>query len=279
MRNHLNAEGIANRIMMRRGVAIHRPFVVVEGDDDAKLYGRLLHHQCALQSAYGKPMVVGTMSVLSSRGADGVVAVVDSDFDRIVGSLPASPHICATELHDAECMLIVSPALDHVLVEYGSETAPDVVRQRLFELARPLGQLRFASHRLEWSVRFDDLPFEKFVDPKGMSLDTGALLEVLRSHQGGRNSAPPSKDELSAAIAGVEAQHLDDLQLCNGHDLQELLALGLRTCWAKHKPSDVTPARVASALRLAFHSTYFEANGLATQLKEWEGKNPAFNIF
>ncbi|MBI5516555.1 MAG: DUF4435 domain-containing protein [Deltaproteobacteria bacterium] len=283
MRDKLNATGIANRVMMCRRDDQTLTLVVVEGDDDVKLYGGLLNEaRCRIQPAYGKPMVQETMTILLERGANGVVAIVDADFTRLGLGVSAFANSVFTDYHDAECMLINSPALAQVLREFGSGTTTlECVRQRLFELARVLGYFRFASQRESWRLRFDGLDLADVVDPHTMTIEALQVATVLRGHQGGRGRdgvSPPTVEAMMCAVESIKAADHPDLQICNGHDMQALLSLGLRSFWGQNLPSDVVVSRIAAALRLAFHRTYFENTSLLSDLCAWQTENTPFRV-
>lgn len=284
MRDRIAAEAIANRVLMSRSPTTPMlTLLVVEGDDDTKLYSKLTDKErCRVQPAYGKPQLHETMAVLAKRQAQGVAAIIDADFEHIDGLAPRTSNIFVTDYHDAECMLIASPALDEVLDEYGKpEIKPADIRARLFESARIMGQCRLASNRRCWKLKFDGLDYESFVDPKSMMLNAQNMVRAIRGHQGRQRNTitPPLESEITEAMENVRAERLPDPQLCNGHDLQALLSLGLRTAWGKNNDSDVSAARIASALRLAFNDIYFRDTNLHAALRTWENTNTPYYIF
>jgi Protein of unknown function (DUF4435) len=52
------------------------------------------------------------LAILEQRGFQGVLAIVDADFDRLVPPTYQSLNLLLTDAHDLETMLIQSPALE-----------------------------------------------------------------------------------------------------------------------------------------------------------------------
>ena len=73
----------------------------------------------------GKQNVCEVVRILDNDNFDGVLGLVDADFDRIEGVPARGPNIVMPEYHDLETMLLCSQALDRILVEFGSQDKID----------------------------------------------------------------------------------------------------------------------------------------------------------
>ena len=154
-------EVLANTIRLKRAVD-NRSVLVVEGSDDRKLYERFVSKgQCKVFPVWGKANVAAVIDSLSNSHFEGMLGIVDSDFDRIIHDRPhdVDSNIVPGDYHDLETMMIRSSALDVVLQELGS---PDKLsrlssppRDLLLQAAIPIGALRLNSAQSGLNLRFD----------------------------------------------------------------------------------------------------------------------------
>ena len=58
--------------------------------------------------------------MLERDEVSGVIAIVDANFMDFKGGRRASPNLFVTDTHDLETMILNSPALEKILIEFGS---------------------------------------------------------------------------------------------------------------------------------------------------------------
>lgn len=280
------AFNIANSIRMKRSQFPARTDLIVEGDDDRVFFSRYMDlDACRITVAHGKLKVIEAILELEKSGFSGALGIVDADFDVLAQQEPPSPNILATDLHDVECMVLASPALDHLLREMGDEEQlgsfkkeRGTVADQLLSMGRELGYLRWASARNQWSLKFEELDFGKFVREKDFRFELDSLFEALRRHQGGRTSPVPSAADMRAGMDALREPAHDPWHVCCGHDLVELLSLGLRKVLGHHTDANVRRERLEQLLRLAYEAGYFQRTVLYVRIREWEGKNHPFKV-
>jgi len=285
MRDKIRAIDLVNRIRLKRGQMSKHCFVIVEGEDDSKFYGRFADASTRIELAHGKPRALEAISVLSADLFSGVVALVDADHDWLDGRGDVV-NVVVTDFHDLECLLVASSALSLVLREFGIEeliaqfeTAKQrTLREHLVAVGEAIGLLRLASSRRVWQLKFDGLSFERFVREKDVELNYDALLEEVRRHQGGRAEAPPTIDVMRDAVETLRSEKHDPWQVCCGHDLVEVLAIGLRRAWGKRNRAEVQPARLESMLRLAYEEVHFANTRMHACMRSWEEQNQPFRL-
>lgn len=283
-------DAIANALWAVRTAqrTANKTIVLIEGDDDERFFGRYVDGAaCYLRAPYGRPRVLETLEGLRMRKVQGVVAIVDADYDRILGTGVPDPDVVVTDNHDVETMLVCSPALDNVLRELGDRARIDgaeqaagcCVREIVLKACAPMGAARLVCRRRGWSVRFDAIEHERFVHVDTLEVDLDALLTELRGRQAG--AASSARMELNAKRLFEEelARGHPLEELCQGHDLVAVLGLALRRLLGQRLPNEVASARVALALRLGFEEGHFRKTALAEGLRNWEARNPGFRIF
>ena len=113
---------IANEIRMRRS-QFSGTFLIVEGRDDRLFMEHFISlSTCKIEVAKGKQNVCDVIDILDQDNFDGVLGLIDADFDRIEQIQYKSQNLVMPECHDLIMMLVRSPTLDRTLTELGSLT-------------------------------------------------------------------------------------------------------------------------------------------------------------
>ena len=276
MKGHITADAVANRVRLLRS-AHHGSILLVEGDEDEKLYGQFTDRRaCRIQIAHGKPNLMRALSILEGAGFSGILAIADPDFSVLEGTAPASPNLLFADGHDLETMLLSSPALDKVLHELGDagKLAGVDVREKLLAIGKPIGYVRWLSRRNGLSLLFEGIAFDRFVPERSLTLDRVAFLDALQGRSG-KGALPPT---LWADAADLAREDHDPWHVCCGHDLVEILSIGLRRVFGTQGEADVKPARLERSLRLAYERAHFMATRLFSAIRAWEVAHPAYFV-
>jgi len=289
--------------MMARSHYPTKTVIVVEGDDDASLFEWHTNvAACRIEVAYGREKVLGVVAILDDRAFRGALAILDADFMALDGTRPARANILLTDFHDVECMLLASPALDHVLLELGEPAKIEAfvqmrgctVVEHLLRTALVVGYARWASARNSWGLRFRRLDFTRFTALATLSLDRASFVATVRGNQGGRNvmedddlgeriavagRAPPSAEDLAREIQELERLEAPPWHVCCGHDAVAILSIGLRRALGSRNDAEVKETRLESMLRLAYDRDHFRRTNLYTAIRAWETANAPFTVF
>ena len=282
------AVNIANSIRMKQPQYPERATLIVEGNDDKALFGRYSDSKaCVIVVAHGRPKVVEAILELDKHQFRGALGIVDADFEVLEHRPPPSQNLLVTDAHDAECMMFASPALEHVLRELGDEAqlasfqkdrGTSAVDHLLF-VGKVIGYLRWASARRQWSLRFEGLNFKAFLREKDFSFDRRLLFEEARRHRGGERAEPvPSIEEMEVSVEELDNPAHDVWHVCCGHDLVEILSIGLRKVLGRNNEAEVRRERLEQQLRLAFEERYFLRTTLYVSIRVWEQRNPPFRV-
>lgn len=285
MKGYITAHDIANGIRMTRS-QYSGTFLIVEGKTaDLRVYRRFVDLEiCQIIPAYGKENAIGALEILENDGFAGVLTIVDADFWRLEGKKLTSSNMFITDSHDLETMILKSPALEKLLVEYGSvkkiekftQQHSQDLRQVLLDLGRSVGSLRWISLQRNLSLTFEDIVFSRFINQKMLVLDS---IKMIRTVKNKSNRPDLDEKDLQKGINEMINSDHDPWDLCTGHDLVNILSLGLRNTLGSNKVNDVQPELLEKFLRAAYESVYFFATQLYQSLKAWEHDNQPFRIF
>ena len=256
--------------------------LIVEGSTDARVYGRLVSEtECRLIPATGKDKAISALKLLENGGFDGVLTIVDADFQRLDGIEPNSSNLLLTDSHDLETMILHSDALDNVLSEFGSareiKKLGRPIRDILLEGGLPIGYLRWLSSPTKdnLSLKFKELSFDKFVDEQTLRVSIDNLIRELKTNSGD-STLDENATKLKIMTLGGEGH--DPWQVCSGHDLVLILSIGLRNIFGNPRGKSVTLEVVDGILRVAYNHSHFRLTRLHNSIKDWEKANPSFRV-
>ncbi|MCL5252971.1 MAG: DUF4435 domain-containing protein [Candidatus Thermoplasmatota archaeon] len=280
MRQFLTPDDIANSIRM--GQTVYKgSYLIVEGERDDRIISNFSHpSECRLLPANGKSNVLNVLNILETAMFRGAAAIVDSDFWKIDGGPPKTRNLFSTDYHDFEVQMIMSSALDRVVVEHARRNKVNELIRRegmslrdiLFGSASILGALRLLSTRQNLSLDFKNLDFSTFIDKKSLNIDKDKVISTVISNTAGtRIDESRIKRDLVDILNEDHARE----QLCCGHDLIAILAIGLRFTLGNSRIHFTEPY-IASDLRLSYPLEEIRRTELYGSLKEWEGTNQPF---
>ena len=253
--------------------------LIVEGYDDERLWLRFRASECELVVGEGKTNVVMCIKELDARAYTGVLGLVDDDFDHVLRITRDSSNLVSTDASDIECLLCRSCALESVLFEHGEqsriaefeERTSTTIRCALLALAVVFGRLRWAEKYFGFEIHWKDVGgMQRFVSQDRWELDEVELIDVTSRVSG------LDPQWLTSKVRGLPSG-ADPWFIARGHDLVELLRLGLRGALGQVKAT-VGAEDVSSWLRLGFTTAALEATGLAGKIRTWEGRNAPYAI-
>jgi hypothetical protein len=283
MREYLTVDRVANKIKQLRET-YSGTFILVEGSSDKVFYERFIDKSsCHLEITAGKPSskqcAIEILEILEKSNFQGVLAIVDADFDYLQNTTVTSPNLLRTDTHDLETMLIKSSALEKVISEFGSEEKITQlnrdIREVLISVGVAVGYLRYISQSDELNLTFEGITFSKFIDEKNWQFNEVKLIQEIKN----KSQAFYLKDEdLEKRLFTEKSNNQDPWQVCCGHDLVEILSLGLRKAIGTNKTADVEPNSLERNLRLAYEVAYFYKTQLYLEIRKWETNNQPFHV-
>ena len=254
--------------------------LIVEGGDDQSLMDKFVDpDQCRIVVAGNKRNVKDVVDELERRMFDGFLGMVDADFDRILDRMPTSPNIVMPDGHDAESMVIRSPAINGIWIEFGSVKKLKALDGDPYELvdaiAYQMGCLRLHSFRSQIGLKFEGMNVSKFVNAAPFRIDrTKFVIEIKNRSQ----SHHFQNKVMVASIESVESESHPTEQLSNGKDFIAVLSYGLRRIFGSNQAGVVSEDNIQMALRLAYHISDFEKSKLYSDIRRWESQSGSFRI-
>ena len=269
---------IANEIRFlqnERSTAI----LLVEGRDDKLLMEKFIDRgTCRIIVAQGKEQVEQVLRIVDAACRTGVLGIVDADFDRIEGRKGVSQNIVMPDGHDIETMMMRSPAIDSIWIEFGSAqkvNSFDDTFELIDDIARRIGCLRLHSLRSSLNLRFNGMRVTKFIDRRSMQFDQNKFVQEIKDLSQRHDL---DDDQLISAMIEIDNEGHDNAQLANGSDLVAVFSHGLRSAFGTNDASKVSDVNLRRLLRSAFHHSDFQKSQLFQQIRQWESDSRDFMI-
>jgi Protein of unknown function (DUF4435) len=280
----LGPERLANKVRLLRSQFVGA-VLIVEGETDARVYKRyVIENLCHIEVAHNKDAATRGLAILEQEPFGGVLVIVDADFQRLEGQVSSSPNLFLTDTHDLETMMLCSPALDKILTEFGSEEKITTLitqigkslREILLAAGLSIGYLRWLSLQQNLALKFEELEFGKFVNDSLLT-DVQKLIQTVKNKSQQHSLNVPS---VQKEVVALQDETHDPWQVCCGHDLLEILSLGLRKGLRRGvlNATEIKTTVIERDLRLAYESAFFQASELCTALQQWEAANPPFRF-
>lgn len=277
------AEDIANEVRMARSVTPQVAFVVLEGPSDATLFRTFCDDRNSrLIVAWGRTVAEKAIDILITDHIEGVLAIVDADFDRLRGVKWLQTNVLHSDCHDMEMMTIRSPAFEKLIAEFGSSEKIAALCSCIEELlalllrsAAVVGYFRWLSLEKEWSFTFEGIRFGKFVNRDNLEVDVALLIREVHNHS---RSWSPAASDIAPQLEELGRQKHNLFEVCCGHDVCEIISIGLRKVLGSQKEIDSDCDNVERALRLAYGYEFLSRSELFAGLKAWEERNRPFRI-
>jgi ribosomal protein L13E len=291
MKDIISASYQANEIKMIRST-FSGTFLLVEGNSDKAFYKNFVNQNtCRIKVTMGKQRAIDILQILDNEDSRfaGILVIVDADFDRLESSPHQSPNLLRTDTHDLETMILQSPALDKLLAIFATDDKLKEfgrnIRTALLKAGMSIGYFLWLSRSENLNLTFDGIKFKEFIDDKTLQINELKLInEVKNKSQPTAKSALSDPTEIQKRIAAKKKDDHDPWQVCRGHDLVEILSIGLRKALGSNKAIDVEArsderkSTLENQLMLAYEAAYFLKTQLYQGIMAWESNNQPFRV-
>lgn len=264
--------------------------MIVEGKTDFQLFDKFIKKEnCCIEIAFGNENVISVINELRSRGFQGCIGIIDSDFRLLDNEMILDENILHTDYHDIEIMIIKSNCFETVLKNYVQNEKLiekydnyDKFRGHLFSITKHLGYLKWLNKKLNLGLIFKPnkqdgktIDYSNFISSNDLSfLGYEKLVESILNFCNGKVKISIKKEDiledLSNFIQDCQLEHL-----CNGHDIIHIISISLRKNVSNLNARSISPEQLSQDFYLAYEARYFVSTILYKNIKEWEEKNEA----
>lgn len=277
--DRMDAYDIAAEVRMERQVH-GGSFLLLEGMTDILRFGKFLDAECSTVNCWGKNNLIGAMEIINSSNTEGVLALADADFDRLIQSARLSiDNIIFSEFHDFDLDCAASGVLDIYLKEVadgeklkaiaGADEALVLHMKAIY----PISCARLANEKGLTSLPLAKVDWECCYIPYSTNLS-----RYIERAARKLSLAKSDIDDIIAIIRKEEGENHNLFQVTNGHDLCISIGLSLRGALGCRKIAHTTGDEVERHLRLAYSHEIFSASKTNAHIKKWQEANAPFRI-
>ena len=293
----LTPDSIANRVLNRRSEkqrrhGINSSIVLVEGEDDVTFFSNLIDINSAiLCNAFGKPRAIQTLLILRKRNANGIVIVLDKDYDQFCGRLLDDPDILYLDTHDVETLLLSSNAIRKFLLSLLPSDklfyAENFLKETLTLLTTNgvfIGKVRIIFEMENINIDFSNTNFFHISKSTGRINEEEYITEIISKN----GDCPLSKTEIYEKISELNLEGENAWMICHGHDtiyiLQKIIPITLNGLLNTSeieilkKNELINCAKITHSLILSYESSDFLRTKIYQGINSWERRNPPFVI-
>ena len=288
MEEHITTERIANAIM--QNTTFKGYYLIVEGPKDSKIYGKFINHQeITIKEAFGNQKVKKVIEILTERGFDRKIGIIDADFKRIIGEDVEIDGIFITDDHDIEVMVIKTQALDNVLRVFCSNSKIQefeqkhkvCVRDKIFELGKEVGYLKLANRIYDLGLVFkpknpegNQIKYKNFISDKTLQyLGDEKLIDTVINYSVNKSENIQNKSTINEKLSVTKEIEYPLDQLVNGHDLTNALFILMKKVLGSKNTMLQNTNSVEDSLTLAYEFDAFKKTDLYTEIKSWADEN------
>lgn len=275
LREEIDDVFIANTIRM---VKIDGYYILVEGENDELLFSKFFNlDYSSIEICHGKEKLLSVIKILETENTlQKYLGIVDKDLEFLNTNNPTFDTLIETDYHDLEIMCFVSDAFKSFALEYFSKNKikrfGDLaqLKNHIIELALQISKIRLLNFLKEYNLKLKpnkkkqetkELDYSKFICKKEFKyLGHDILLNTLSKYY--NQGLPAEIKTLIKEIEELDTTKINALDLIHGHDLTNIISLGIKNCIGKSSLSNTKREDVERAIRLSYNYNDFKNSEL-----------------
>lgn len=242
--------------------------VIVEGEDDTRLYQKLFNKESVFIYCASNWYFVVEATKRLSLFKDKIIGIKDADFDRVLGiDYNEIPNLFQTDTHDAETLIINNEIINNLLLEYVGYTDNTLI-SNISEQLSWFSYLRLFNQVKGKGIRFKGFGLGKIFSNPSYTIDPDSFLQKVQEHGDNSKIANfPNKDDIEKIKNTLPVT--DPLILSNGHDLTNCLGIYIS---GKSKGGGISGKDICRHLRIHYNINIFRQTQLFKSIDQWSSQ-------
>ena len=181
-----------------------------------------------------------------------------------------------TDSNDIEMMLFNSVSLEKFLAIYADQNklnAGEKPRNRILNAASSLGALRVVSLVNRYNLRFDGFECKDFIDRNTLLPDSKKLIKKITQRTISNGTSVSVTEEVLESQASDLMQVYYPHDLCNGHDVLDILGIAMTKCFSSLPATQYNPDTIFGYLLMGYSDNEFHETQLYNKLTMWIQSN------
>jgi hypothetical protein len=271
---------VAQEVRLERRA--HRgSFLLLEGISDLKRFDQFIDaDRCSLVNCFGRDNAIGAIQLLYDEGFLGALAVIDADFDRVLGGLPSHEGLIFSDAHDLDLDWARPALIDRYLKEYGDSrkyagglAVAENIMAKIMEALKPISVAKLLNRRGHLSHKLSGIDISVCCD--GYAVDLGLFVDQIAA---GPNLTPEQQRLVHAQITKASEMEYDLRQITNGHDFCAAVGVLLRSELGSRRDVHTWGSEIEASLRLLMSKEEFRSTLVFNEILSWQRENQPFRI-
>jgi len=262
-------------------------YILVEGESDNLFYSKFLNdNESQIEICHGKENVIEAISIINERQKkrDVSIAIIDKDYDFLDDSLSYPNNVIQTDFHDIEMMCLNSDSFLDFSKEYFSDKKMNsligngCIRNYLLNIIKPISKLRIINKNENLSLAFKtskvrkkELSYTKFICKDHLVFKGYEdLLNTVKKYY--NQATNLDNEQMIIKLQDLDINGYDAYDICHGHDLTRVIAIGMKKRIGKSKLSSVSIDEIERVMRLSYTLLDFNNTKMKAKLDEINAK-------
>ena len=258
------------RLSLRSDVGSKIVWILVEGEDDCKIYPKFFDETKASIEFVngGKDQLIIALNTLTKETKQ-VIGIQDADFLHIDKNYPAVTNLFYTDYHDIEMTMLKEDIVwENLLAEYKLQGRLPEIQTNILNELQFISYIRYYNEINTMSINFKEIAFRVDIDSdSNIHIKIDDLINELNLRS--PNKRNPVEERVINEFTRTNAS-LDIYQLGNGHDLIKLLTLRIKS--AKNN-LNIKTDNIAQSIRQIYRLADFQKTKLYFSICDWQAKH------
>lgn len=268
--SNLTAENTAAEISLILSADYMRKKTVIllEGEDDVKVFRFLVSDSVTLIKAYGASTTVDKFMPENFPDEKRVIGIRDKDYqtEKRFRRIFYCDYCCC------EMMLVSDDeTFERVAVNfYRGKLPSNKLRHEILSKLFYVSAVRLCSDRYHWGLRISDTDLSKIINPR-VTPTRRSVINFVNAYNP-RNKIYEKRVRQIAAVRNTGKTE-DYLEITNGHDFVEALLIYCTQSSSSSKRRSLTDKVLSGALRCSYSLSAFKKTRLYAELTEYGRQN------
>ena len=257
----------------------HETYILVEGQTDKTFFDVLMGRQSNIRfrPVSGWERVHKTILLAQKERFNNILGIIDKDFHVLLhDGVTENNQLFFTDSNDIEMMLFNSVSLEKFLAIYADQNklnAGGKPRNRILNAASCLGALRVVSLVNRYNLRFDGFECKDFIDRNTLLPYSKKLIKKITQRTISNGTSVSVTEEVLESQASDLMQVYYPHDLCNGHDVLDILGIAMTKCFSSLPATQYNPDTIFGYLLMGYSDNEFHETQLYNKLTMWIQSN------
>ena len=249
----------------------HETYILVEGQTDKTFFDVLVGRQSNVRfrPVSGWERVHKTILLAQKERFNNILGIIDKDFHVLLhDGVTENNQLFFTDSNDIEMMLFLAIYADQNKLNAGEKP-----RNRILNAASCLGALRVVSLVNRYNLRFDGFECKDFIDRNTLLPDSKKLIKKITQRTISNGTSVSVTEEVLESQASDLMQVYYPHDLCNGHDVLDILGIAMTKCFSSLPATQYNPDTIFGYLLMGYSDNEFHETQLYNKLTMWIQSN------